>query len=612
MRALPLLLVLALLAGCLGAAPAAQQQPPAAPVGSLKDLTATAAKTTLDNADGTRTFQYEGQTQGGASAILLTQGVKDPLLEDAFKVDDRVGFVEVNVTLDASQGNSVIAELIDEAGKVQCSALSFMANPTCTVPVPSNLTTPVSWKVRVNTGYPTSAAPAETPGQAFKLAVTLHLPSQVTRGDPLAGTDSAISFRVSDTKLGGGEDNVGVLPDGSVWTQVNTATLKSTDDGATWKDVGPATTSQVTLDPMMYVDDARNTVYVDQLYVGCSALAWSADAGASWTSNPAACGGPGDDHQKLGVGPNPTPAPFPAVYYSYSSFAKGVWVSRSLDGGVSFTTAPVVGVSDSRTYANDGPVIADEKGDVYVPLYMCDNGGYMGVGVSNDYGMTFSFVEVDKTKEACSDVDPGLAVDAAGVAYLAYHRADGIRYSFSKDHGKTWSAPVTVSPPTQRSFVHVDAVAGDAGKLAIVYRATSDTAKGPDGADGWAGWYLYTAFVENATDDGTRSVKVGMVTPPEDIQQRGPMCTAGVACDSARNLLDFIDIAVGPDGRVYISYSDGCKDPCPMPADSRRAEGMVAIEGAGPKLWEKAPWAKVKSNPTSVPNVPGTQADRLP
>lgn len=588
MRAWPFLLALVLLAGCLSTTPSATQGGGATDAPSLADLAAKSAKATLDNADGTRTFQYEGETGGGASAILVTRGLKDPLLTDSFLVDNRVGFVEVNVTLDPAQGNSVAAEILDDTGKVQCAALSYMANPTCTVPVPANLSKPATWGIRVMTGYPTSATLTETPGQPFKLAVTLHRPGEVTRGDPLAGTDPAIAFRVSDTKLDGGENNVGVLPDGSVWTQANTATLKSTDDGVSWKEVGPPTTSATTLDPMLYVDMKRNTVYVDQLYIGCSVLAWSTDSGASWTSNPAACGAPGNDHQKIGVGANPLPVPFPAVYYSYSSFARGAWVSRSLDGGVSWTTTPVVGVSDSRSFANDGPVIADDKGNVYLPLYMCDSGGYVGVGVSNDYGATFRFVEVDKTKEACSDVDPGMAIDAAGVAYIAYHRADGIRYAFSKDAGATWSAPVTVSPPSQKSFVHVDAVAGDAGRLAIVWRATSDSAKGPDNADGWAAWYLYTAFVEGAADPAARSVRVGMATPPEDIQQRGPMCSQGVACVTARNLLDFIDIAVGPDGRVYVSYSDGCLTQCPMPADSRKAESMVAVEVDGPRLFAKS------------------------
>ena len=77
-------------------------------------------------------------------------------------------------------------------------------------------------------------------------------------------------------------------------------------------------------------------------------------------------------------------SPFPIVYYSYSSFAKGVFVSRSLDGGVSWTTTPVVGVTDTRLYANDGPVIADDKGKVYVPIYVCDNGGDKGGGGTNE------------------------------------------------------------------------------------------------------------------------------------------------------------------------------------------------------------------------------------
>ena len=67
-------------------------------------------------------------------------------------------------------------------------------------------------------------------------------------------------------------------------------------------------------------------------------------------------------------------------------------------------------------------------------------------------------------------------------------------------------------------------------------------------------------------------------------------------------MLDCIDIAAGPDGRVYSSDRDGCKDPCPMPADSRKAMGMVAIETDGPKLFEHgAPWAAKKSGPLGLP-----------
>ncbi|MHB8603747.1 MAG: hypothetical protein ACYDCK_00725 [Thermoplasmatota archaeon] len=236
---------------------------------------------------------------------------------------------------------------------------------------------------------------------------------------------------------------------------------------------------------------------------------------------------------------------------------------------------------------------------------MCDSGGYMGVGVSHDYGATFTFVKVSDQKGPCTDPDPGLSVDTKGNVYLAYERPDGIYYSYSTNHGDAWSAPIKVSPATQLSFVHVDSVAGDAGKLAIAYRATSDTTKGPDSADGWAAWYMYTAFVDNAASP-TPTVHLGFVDAKGDPDQRGQVCTTGVACaGGSRNLLDFIDIAVGPDGRVYLVYADGCKVTCETPADSRARLAPVGIEETGPRLFaEKAPWAKKSAAAAPIETVP--------
>ena len=80
---------------------------------------------------------------------------------------------------------------------------------------------------------------------------------------------------------------------------------------------------------------------------------------------------------------------------------------------------------------------------------------------------------------------------------------------------------------------------------------------------------------------------------PSDPTQRGPVCTQGIACaGGSRNLLDFVDIAVGPDGRVYVVYADGCDKTCETPADSRAHLGIVGIEETGPKLFANgAPWA---------------------
>jgi hypothetical protein len=598
----PILLAVALvsvavLSGCIQQlqdklAPAATVQPP-----SFADLTAKDAKSTVDEADGTRTFTFTGAGPGGVSAILVTRSVGQAPPDAVFSVDHRVGFVSLNLTY--SGDAHLQAFLIDDYGRTQCGTISDVSDKMqeCDAPVPANRTTVVQWKARVGTGYGGGA-----PGMAYTLKISLHPASHETWGDPLAGVDRNVTFRLVDPKAGGSESNIGVLPNGHVVAQFGLKTMLSTDDGKTWKDIAPPTTSQTSFDPMLYVDPYTSTIYVDQLYVGCSILAWSTDEGATWATNPAACGLPSDDHQKIITGPNMLPgAPCPAIYYSWSSITdptpdgsgySGVFVGRSFDCGLNFVPSQVVNTMSGMRYDND-MLGADRLGDVYVPMYMCDHGGYIAVGVSNDYGATFRVVKVDDEKDACTDPDPGIAVDANNTVYVAYHRADGIKYVSSSDHGKTWSKPVFVSPPTLKSFVHVDAIAGDAGKLAILYRATPDTDKGPDMADGWAAWHMYVTFVDHA-DTAALRVDTALVNPSDDPTQRGAVCTQGVACaGGSRNLLDFVDVAVGPDGRVYAVYADGCNKTCETPADSRANLGIVAILDQGPRLFaDKAPWAK--------------------
>ena len=567
-------LLAALVAGCV--APGTTLDPAAVEDVPFDDLASSAAQTVAGE-DGTLTLVFEGKTAAGAGALVLRREA-EPVVLGTFAVDERVGFAELQLDFGSEDG-IIAGVLLDEDRRVLCVA--FAERP-CTVRPPGA----AEWSIEART-----LLGVMRPDQPIAATVVLHPPSHLTIGDPLEGVDATIAFRESDTGVEGAEDNIGVLGDGTIFTQKGTATMRSTDDGETWENVAPPGNDGFTLDPMLFVDPWRGYVFVDHLYVACSLLSWSTDAGATWVTNPAACGRPGNDHQKVASGPNALGLPVPNVYYSYS--IPGVWVSRSVDGGLTWTSSPVVGLTDDRVPNNTGPVFADESGNVYVPYYMCDGDGYMGVGVSHDFGLTWKFVVAAEDPGACYDVDPGLWTDTAGNVYLAYHRETGVKYVFSSDAGETWSAPVTVSPPSLKSFVHVDAVAGDDGRLAIVYRATPDTAKGPDLADGWAAWHLYVTFVEDATS-AAPVVRTAIVNDPSDPIQRGPICTAGITCyGGSRNLLDFIDIAVGPDGRVYPTYTDGCVDGCPTPADSRERLGLVGVQLEGPRLFEsKAPWAK--------------------
>jgi hypothetical protein len=174
--------------------------------------------------------------------------------------------------------------------------------------------------------------------------------------------------------------------------------------------------------------------------------------------------------------------------------------------------------------------------------------------------------------------------------YVAYNDPTGVKYAVSKDHGATWGAPVSVALPQQRSWTHVDVAAGDEGRIAILYLASTDTAKPSSIADGWARWDAYVAFVQDAASAAPK-VSTGMVNPPDDPVQRGCIWMWGGG-NPCRNLIDFVDIQPGPDGRVYVVYADGCPKTCETPADSRLHVGMVGVEDAGPRLFAgKAPWA---------------------
>jgi hypothetical protein len=350
---------------------------------------------------------------------------------------------------------------------------------------------------------------------------------------------------------------------------------------------------------MLRVDPWTNSVYVSHILdpQGMVGVSWTLDEGTTWLHN-RAVGLPDQDHQKMATGPSVVPgAPVPVLYHSYAYFPLApandegapVFVARSLDGGLTFTQEPVTGLSDGTQPANTGPIEADREGNVYIPLPMCQDHGSIGVAVSHDQGQGWQVVQAAPGPLNCDEsLDPGLAVDAKGTVYVAWLDPRGVWYAASQDHGATWAPPVKVSLPQLTSFAHVDAVAGDAGQLAIVYQGTPDTDKTQSIADGWAAWNTYVAFVGDAT--GAPAVRTGMVNPPDDPVQRGCIWMWGGG-NPCRNLIDFVDIQLQPDGRVVVVYADGCPKTCETPADSRLHRGIVGIEDDGPRLFAgKAPW----------------------
>ena len=80
-----------------------------------------------------------------------------------------------------------------------------------------------------------------------------------------------------------------------------------------------------------------------------------------------------------------------------------------------------------------------------------------------------------------------------------------------------------------------------------------------------------------------------------DPVQVGSICLNSGDCrdigGSNRNLLDFNDLHIDREGRVYIAFADGCTGECAtgnnsQPEDSRSRRGAVYYLGSGPSLFE--------------------------
>src|SRR3989442_8041008 len=165
---------------------------------------------------------------------------------------------------------------------------------------------------------------------------------------PPPGTEPVTYFNHVTTLQSPGSDEPSIgcnwNSDKAMFTGVLRTSRISFDDctspaTATWQDVSFATTSTVTLDPILFTDHITGRTFVSQLTGQDSLTAFTNNDGTDWT--PSQGGGipSGVDHQTIGDGPfhapllTPPPPLCPnAVYYCSQDIATAV-CARSDNGG---------------------------------------------------------------------------------------------------------------------------------------------------------------------------------------------------------------------------------------------------------------------------------------
>ncbi|MDX1611827.1 MAG: sialidase family protein [Candidatus Thermoplasmatota archaeon] len=401
----------------------------------------------------------------------------------------------------------------------------------------------------------------------------------------------------------GAEPNMGFTQSGAMFVTASDKVLRSTDEGESWEvvyhfvnqDDGVIPTQERgavrTFDPMLWVDPVTDIVYADPMYppLACTHLAWSEDDGETWFERPGVCHPGVMDHQKLATGlPGPQAPPMAGVahetvlYQCYNSLLATL-CGTSYDGGLTWINHQVAGDEVRHGCGGiNGHPAASPDGVVAVPITSCHE---PGLAMSWDNGVSWSFQTLPGAT-GIDSIDAEVAWSPDGVLYYSFRGDDHITYlSYSTDEGESWVGPIRVTPPGVTSTVFHALAAGPGGKLAVGFLGTEDTDAGPDGADDDARWHLYLVTTEDALAEAPVFTS-HQATPEEDPVQVGRICMGGVGCDDgSRNLLDFIDGGVSPDGTFHVAYTEGCVDGCAgeedaSPEDSRsRIISIARLDG---------------------------------
>ena len=434
-------------------------------------------------------------------------------------------------------------------------------------------------------------------------------------GMPLALSPLEMTFQFSDVGETGKEPSIGITSSGCVFFIAMEKVMRSCDGGLTWDETqDPVMCSPTTSDPYGWVDPITDRVFgVQMIGLETSWICWSDDDGETWLGNPHDSGTtPLNDHIKLASGPwtdsgygafgQLTSAFYEtAVYYCYNKIA-GIFCFTSFDGGATFEAGgQIIGLATSNgglhgaiSTAPDGTVFVTPRVATPTVIVSKDNGfSWFERTMGGDTGTP----DPRKNSEVSTDTESN--------AYHVWTGGDeGIYMSRSTDSGETWEQEsIRISPVEVISSVFPQTDAGAPGHIAVTYLGSENSEmlneSDLDGnpwngnahyAPNTAAYHLYITYSLNALDEEP-VFHTYRVT--EDPVQVGSICLNSGDCrdigGSNRNLLDFNDLHIDREGRVYVAFADGCTGECAM-KDNRTAEasrdgrGSVYYLASGPSL----------------------------
>ena len=279
------------------------------------------------------------------------------------------------------------------------------------------------------------------------------------------------------------------------------------------------------------------------------------------------------------------------VYLFYNQIPFGGTLQRSTDGGLTYAPVDVPGNAAPSIFRpgnieidhnhNRNPEGNDEE-TLYI-AYTDDN--KIKVSRSADNGETFKRFTAGVGDGNPSNLFPSITIDTRGNLYVTWIEKGSfdVFYSFSRDHGETWSKKRRVNRDGAYSNTMPWIVAGSPGRIAVSFYC-SPVDGNPEVGTFSGPWHVCVNQSLNALSNSPDFSQVRATHHPIHWDS---ICLSGLACSTNggdRTLLDFFQMRIDPrNGRLFVVYNESNKVP--------RAEvGPLAIvvlskQKSGPSLY---------------------------
>ncbi|MBV8928216.1 MAG: hypothetical protein JO152_03720, partial [Mycobacteriaceae bacterium] len=238
-----------------------------------------------------------------------------------------------------------------------------------------------------------------------------------------------------------------------------------------------------------------------------------------------------------------------------------LYLASSFDGGQTWADTPIYVGPAGATY------------DHIFPTLSIDSSGQLWAAWSDNLHV---YVSHATTRASTSNLPAGTSLfDADAGASVVPETLNAL--TNAPPGTLAWTSPVQLDQPGTTANVFAWVAGGGPDRADVVWYSATGSGTGPD--DPTAQWIVRYA--------GLHETKKGLAVISQVASSRvmhvGQICETGVNCsvNGNRNLLDFLQVTITPDGRAAIAWSDDtAAPPAAQIYVAEQCDGVNAMTGA--------------------------------